>query len=217
MKTDVKKAYIVAAIMSILLYSLGILTGFFVQKSTVDYTEERIDSLQRRVENLQLEYVYLNTLGERLSCDSTSILVDDATKEVWSIGRELVSLDRSSQKTKKFESLKRDYSLLSVRAWILNTYLNDKCKKNTAIVLYFYSVPCDECIEQGHILDALRENYFKENLTIFVLDSNIDEAIVQTLKKTYNINKTPAIVIGNSTYLGLIEKDRLQETISRNF
>ena len=126
MKTEIKKAYVIAAIMSLVLYSLGILTGFFVQKSTVDYTEERIESLQRRVENLQLEYVYINTLGERLSCDSISILVSDSTAGVWSIGRELVSLERSGQKTRKFEGLKKDYSLLSARAWILNTYLNEQ-------------------------------------------------------------------------------------------
>lgn len=214
MKKDIKHAYVIAAIMSLVLYFLGVLTGLFVERSVTKFAEERIEILQRRIENAQLEYVYINALGDKLPCNSLSILVEQTTKEVWDISRELVELENRGEKGEKFYNLKRDYSLLSVRAWILNTYVQERCKKDNIIILYFYSIPCSECVEQGYILDNLRENYFKDKMLVFVLDANIDEPIVQTLKKTYNVNTAPSIVIGNTTYSGLTEKEMLLDIIS---
>ncbi|HDI72853.1 MAG TPA: hypothetical protein ENF58_01830 [Candidatus Altiarchaeales archaeon] len=202
------RIYLVAAILSLFFYIVGVISGLFIEKSMTDYTEEKVKSLQRRVENLQLEYAYLSIIGEDLSCDSLSLLVSETTKKVRDLGREL--------ETEKgdFEDLRRDYALLSTKAWILNRYMKDKCGNNVVVVLYFYSVPCQECIEQGHILDELREKNFHDKLIVFVLNADLDEPIVNMLKKTHNISSTPALVIEDKTYKGLIERERLKEIIS---
>jgi thiol-disulfide isomerase/thioredoxin len=114
------------------------------------------------------------------------------------------------------DELAKDYSLLSVRAWILNSYVNEKCKENKVTLLYFYSVPCKSCIEQGKILDELREKTFQSKIRVFVLNINYNETIVQILKKTYNITETPSIVIGSSTYTGLTDKEKLSEIIEKH-
>ena len=112
--------------------------------------------------------------------------------------------------------LEKDYSLLSVRAWILNSYVTEKCVEDKVVILYFYSVPCSDCIKQGNILDDLREKKFKDRLRVFVLNYDSDEEIVKVLKKTYNITETPSIVIGNSTYVGLMERDKLSDIILKS-
>lgn len=201
--------------MSLILYSAGILTGLFVQKSAIQQTEERVKALQRRLENVQLQYMYLSTMGKEINCDFLSVLVDDATKEVWDIGQELVSLQNQEDSQEIIDELAKDYSLLSVRAWILNSYVNEKCKEDKATLLYFYSVPCEDCIEQGEILDELREKTFQNKLRVFVLNVNYQEPIVQVLKKTYNITETPSIVIGDSTYSGLVDKEELSKIITK--
>jgi thiol-disulfide isomerase/thioredoxin len=215
MRKDVRNVYIIAAIMSLVLYSAGMFTGFFVEQSVIARTEERVKALQRRLENVQLEYMYLSTMGTEVKCDFLSVLVDDTTKEVWDIGQELVSLQGQNSQ-EKVDELAKDYSLLSVRAWILNSYVNEKCKENKVTLLYFYSVPCKSCIEQGKILDELREKTFQNKIRIFVLNVNYDETIVQILKKTYNITETPSIVIGSSTYTGLTDKEKLSEIIEKH-
>jgi len=124
-----------------------------------------------------------------------------------------VSLENQKSTSKRLSELEKDYSLLSVRAWILNSYVIEKCPEDKVVVLYFYSVPCPECIKQGNILDELREERFKDKLRVFVLNVDSDESIVQVLKKTYNITETPSIVIGDSSYVGLMERDKLSEII----
>ncbi|MEA3254900.1 MAG: hypothetical protein U9Q22_03585 [Candidatus Altiarchaeota archaeon] len=202
------KVYLAAAVLSLFFYTVGVLSGLFIEKSMTDYTEERVKSLQRQTENLQLEYAYISIIGRDLTCDSVSLLVGDTTKKVRDLGKEL------EDEGPDFDDLRRDYALLSTKAWILNTYMTEKCRKDRVVLLYFYSVPCEGCSEQGHILDELRDDHFKEKLMIFVLNSDLDEPIVNMLKTTHNVSKTPALVIGNKTYNGLIEKERLKEIIS---
>jgi len=200
--------------MSLIIYLSGIFTGFYIQKSTIEYTEQRIQLLQRRLENVQLEYMYLSTMGKDVSCNLLSVLVDETNKELWDIGKQLVSLENTKEDSERISELTSEYSLLSVRAWILNSYTTERCEENKVVILYFYSVPCSECIQQGRILDELREKTFKDKMRVFVLNTNSNEAIVQDLVKTYDIVKTPSLVVGNSTYIGLVDKDELKNIIT---
>jgi len=153
-------------------------------------------------------------MGKEVSCNLLSMLVEGATREVWDIGRQIVQLENEGTNPERLSELTSDYSLLSVRAWILNSYVNQKCEEEKIVILYFYSVPCSECIQQGNILDELREEVFGNKMRVFVLNVNSNESIVQDLVKTYDVIETPSIVIGNSTYVGLVNKDKLEDVIS---
>jgi len=221
-----KRAYFAAALLSLFFYLVGVMSGLFIENTLLEYTEGKIDfiqrrienlpsdkdymSLQRRTENLQLEYAYLSMIGKNLSCNSLSALVDDTTKKVRELGRDIEKV-----KGKDFDSLRRDYALLSTKAWILNNYVKERCKRDMVVILYFYSVPCPDCIEQGHLLDNLTEEEFKDKLIIFVLNSDLDEPIVNLLKQSHNITETPSLVVGDRTYKGLISKDNLTRIISK--
>jgi len=202
------RAYLAAAVLSILFYLMGIFSGLLIERSNLDYTEERAKSLQRQMENLQLEYAYISIAGQNLSCDSLSVLVSETTDRVRVLGKKLE--DKSSSN----EDDLREYVFLSTKAWLFNNYIKERCSRDTVVILYFYSVPCAECIEQGHILDAVRETYPQDKVIVFVINSDIDEPIVNTLKKVNSISKTPSIVIGGKTYDGLVPAERLAGIIS---
>ena len=53
-------------------------------------------------------------------------------------------------------------------------------------------------------------------MVVFVLDSGLNMPLVQTLVKSHNITKTPAMVIGSDIYQGLIERDELNGIICKN-
>jgi len=206
-----KHVYLFAALLSLVLYTFGIFTGIYLQKNTERVIEKRLDEIEKSIENTQLEYLYITSLGDKISCDALRTMIEDTTSNVWRIGRELTELEGS--KSEKFFELKKQYSLLSVRAWILNNYLNEKCKDKKIILLYFYSLPCPDCERQGKELDELRE-YFKDDIKIFVLDGGLDIPIITTLKKTYGVNITPSIVFGNKTFSGFISKEELVKKLS---
>jgi len=212
MKKERKRAYFFAAILTIVLYLAGIFTGVFIQRAEENQLKLKTEDLKRSIENTQLEYFYLNSIGDKIPCNSLSILINETTENVRKIGQELVEIEKSKE---NIDSLKKEYSVLSVKGWLLNNYLKEKCYLNDHVILYFYSVPCEKCIKQGNILDQLRENKVK-NMKVFVLDVNVDEPIVQTLKKTYNITATPAIIINEKKYEGLIQQEELEKLIIKN-
>jgi thiol-disulfide isomerase/thioredoxin len=211
MKRQYKNVYVFAAVLSIVLYALGILTGIYLQKNTERVVERRLDEIEKSIESTQLEYLYITSLGDKISCDALRTMVDDTTNNVWQIGQQLIELEGS--KNDRFFELKKQYSLLSIRAWIFNNYLNDKCKDDKIILLYFYSIPCPDCEKQGKELDELRGD-FKDDIKIFVLDGGLDLPMINTLKKTYGINVTPSVVFGNKTFSGFISKEELVKALS---
>ncbi len=208
-------AYLAASVMSAFFFIFGVTTGILINQSSSEYTTEQIAALQGRVENAQLEYIYLNTMGETIGCESMSSLIDASTNDVWSIGRELVELEKKGASDKTYSKLKRDYALLSVKAWILHSYVREKCNMTSPVVMYFYSIPCDECVAQGLILDDIRQNNFP-NMKIFVLDYGQKEGIIDAVKSSHNLTRTPAIIIGNQTYQGLHTKEELMRTLNHS-
>ncbi|MBN2250451.1 MAG: hypothetical protein JW724_00060 [Candidatus Altiarchaeota archaeon] len=207
-KMQKSKAYFVAAVLSLSFYLFGFLSGFLLESSVTDYTAEREKSLQRQMENLQLEYAYLSMAGD-LNCDSLSALVSENTEKVRGLGRAL------ENESESFDELKREYAFISTKAWLLNSYMKEKCGDDRVVVLYFYSVPCDDCVTQGHILDDLVAGDYNGRVIVFVLNADLDEPIINMLKSTNKVSTTPALVIGSKTYNGLVKEDSLRDILSR--
>ncbi|MFH8080558.1 MAG: hypothetical protein QXO84_01625 [Candidatus Aenigmatarchaeota archaeon] len=211
MKAAYKKAYLFAAILSMILYLLGIYTGILLQKNVEASIERRLKEIEKNIENTQLEYLYISNFGEKIPCNSLKMMVDETNKRLWDIGKELEKLESNES---KFMETKKQYMLLSVRAWMLNVYLKERCKDDSLILLYFYSIPCDDCIKQGKILDDVRDNIFKERMKVFVLDAGLGLPIIDTIKKSYNVTTTPFIVFENKTFSGLTSKEEIIGALS---
>jgi len=207
------RLYLAAGIISLVLYLSGILTGAYIQGSGEKSAEQKAKDIQRQVENVQLEYTYLNTMGKELSCEFLKVLESRTAQNLWKIRDELVSFEGKENIPQSIKELERDYFLLNVKAWLLNTFVNDKCGQEGVTILYFYSIPCSECAEQGRVLDELREEILKSKMRVFVLNANMDEEIINILKDTYKVNQTPALIIGNSTYTGFTSKDELMRIL----
>jgi thiol-disulfide isomerase/thioredoxin len=109
--------------------------------------------------------------------------------------------------------VKEKYSYLSIRSWMISSYLKSKCKDDDIILLYLYSIPCPDCEREGMILDELREES-GGRLKVFVVDGGLDLPIIKTLKKVYSVNTTPFIVAENKTFSGFIGKEGLMRELS---
>lgn len=213
MKKTIKNAYITAFLISVFLFITGIMIGYRIQKSVYDKTEEKINSLQNKMEDIQLQYIYLNILDNKTDCEFGSILLDETTKELWDISKELTS-EKSSIPKEDMQNIEKKYFLLSAKAWILNSYINRNCEQDSIPILYFYSVKNRDCEIQGKILDDLQDSEFKNKIRVFVMNIESEEKIVQTIKKTYNITVTPTLIINEKKYERLTEKNTLEQILS---
>jgi len=211
---NLKIVYAVAGVLSLTLFVGGFVTGYYLQTTTLNLVEGDISSIRSDLGKIQDEYI-LFSLGGNESCKVLPGLSNDIASRLRSVADELVRLENSGQTGKTFSDLKKDYASLSVRDWILKSNIKDNCQEDIVPILYYYSIPCPDCIEQGNILENLTDTY-KHKIVVFVLDSGLDIPLVQTLVKSHNITKTPAIVIGSDIYQGIIERDELNKIICKN-
>ncbi|MCK4714503.1 MAG: thioredoxin family protein, partial [Candidatus Aenigmarchaeota archaeon] len=109
-----------------------------------------------------------------------------------------------------YEQLKKDYMELSLKAWLLSLSVRDKCGSEKTPLLYFYSRDCEDCIEQGEILDNVRAS---GEVLVYTIDLNLDSEPVSIVREAYGIESTPAIIIGEDSYQGLVSQARLLNAI----
>ena len=142
-----------------------------------------------------------------------SLLEESSCKDVGTgtLSTELGTLEEKLAYTEKdrgsddveVQTLKRYYSLLEIKDYLLMNKISEKCKNTPISIIDFYSIDnrCSDCEKEGYVLTRLREEY--PELRVYSFDYNIDLSAVKTL---ISINKVkdelPAIVINDKVYYG---------------
>lgn len=113
-------------------------------------------------------------------------------------------------------SLKRYYSLLEIKDYLLNKRISEKCGKESYFIIYIYSNEgdCPDCTEEGYVLTYLREKY--PDLRVYSFDKNLDLSAVKTLLSIFNIDgELPAIILNEKVYYGLKKKEELESLLPK--
>ena len=111
-------------------------------------------------------------------------------------------------------TLKRYYSLLEIKDYLLMNRIGVKCKKTPVSIIYFYSTnnDCPDCEKEGYVLTRLRETY--PDLRIYSFDYNLNVSAVKTLISINKVkNQMPALVIQDETYYGFQSIDDLEKAV----
>jgi hypothetical protein len=218
-----KRLVFAAGILTIILYFLGIVTGYFIQANILSKTEEELKRVQeeffvykQNLENVQLEQLYLTTHKGELSCKILASIIDEMYDNLayfWSrLPSKLEVYEKYSEVQPEYVKLKRDYTLLSIRAWLLSLSVKEKCGEDVIPALYFYSKDCDTCIEQSYVLDELKKE--NPNFSAFIVDYNLDEPIVRIIIRTYNVTEVPSFIINDKLYSGFQNLTQMRRIIS---
>jgi hypothetical protein len=110
-------------------------------------------------------------------------------------------------------NLKRYYSLLQMKDYMLTKELASRCKVKPVTILYFYSNECSECTKQGYVLTELRAKY--PRLRIYAFDSGLDLSAIKTLEALNNISDTrPSLVIDQQAYAGFKSQDDIETILA---
>lgn len=100
-------------------------------------------------------------------------------------------------------SLKKQYSLLEIKDYLLMQQISQKCSKLKPVyILYFYSNEgdCPDCSRMGEVLTYLRQTY--PGLRVYSFDYHLDLSALRTLETLRKINPTeaqslPGLIVNN--------------------
>lgn len=209
-----KKRYLIAGILTVVIFSVGILIGMGMDEQRLSYLKDINRRQEVEIASLQLQYVYLNQLSPETFCTVS----DKAIKNnLYKLDEILSQLENFKKKTtfneESYRWLQRQYIIYNLRYWFLIERRKELCNKTFVTALYFYTEKCDQCELQGFILTQLRRSY--NNLLVFPLNLDINEPMVQILKERYNITSVPSVVVDGEVHEGFVEYSEMKEIIGK--
>ena len=191
-----------------LIFLFGILMGQMIN----EYKMSEFSTQQRNLRTYLLSLTLQTELASKYICD---IDVFGLTREKVKMGQELDFLEnRLGKDNDGIIELKKEYSLLSIRQWLLVEKTKEVCDRDITTILYFYSnvENASICESQGYILDYLYRKY-PESVAIYAFDRDIDTPALNTIKSIYDITEVPSLVINGKLYPGLQGKEKIESII----
>lgn len=136
------------------------------------------------------------SLLEEASCENLTE-GNVLSREVSTLGDKVaVTEERLGSDDAQVLQLKKQYTLLQIRDYLLTKRLAEACDLEPVVVLYFYSNEgdCPDCDRAGAALSYLRETY--PALRVYSFDYNLDLGALSTLIAVEKIKAPfPAFVI----------------------
>ena len=178
---------------------------------------QRIAEIKSIEGNISMDILSSETQFALLK-DSSCKAIDHSTafsEELNTLAQKLSYMEDSlGTNNAEVVSLKKYYSLLQVKDYLLVKQVKEKCGVKPIIVTYFYSNAgnCDDCVREGYVLTKLREEF--PELRIYAFDYNLDLSVVKTMKSIYGVKNTlPALTIWDENYYGFKSADDIEKII----
>lgn len=210
------KKYIYTFLITAFIFGTAILaSNYFSQKKM-----NEIKNIESRIAVDILASETQFSLLSELSCrDISSSLL---SKELATLGDKLSYTETNrGADDEEVLNLKKYYSLLQIKDFLLMQKINDRCGGKTLSIMYFYSnekkntpdqSSCEDCEKEGFVLTRLRQEY--PELRVYSFDYNLDLSTLQTLISIYDIkDNQPALLINEKVYYGFKSIDEIKEII----
>ena len=98
----------------------------------------------------------------------------------------------------KVVSLKKYYTLLQIKDYLLTKELYNRCGTHIVSILYLYQDGCPECVKQSIVLDDLANTY--PEIRVYWIDKDLQTPALDTLMSILKIKNSPSIVIKDKVY-----------------
>ena len=207
------KKYLLAFLITALLF----ISVFFLSNSITNNKLSQLKGIQDKIsiDILSSETEY--SLLSELSCKNIS---DSALSgQLDELGNKLEWSQQNIGATDEVNALRKFYSLLEIKDYLLMKKISSRCGVKSAFILYFYTTAqnCSECEKQSLVLSSLREKY--PELRVYSFDFSTDLSAVKAMLNIYKVEDTklPALVIDDELLTGFQGIDSLDKTVNESF
>ena len=206
MNTNTQKYIIV------FLLTCGIFGGsWFLSNYASQRKFAELQSIQNKVsvDVLASETQY-SLLEQTASCEE--IDNTELSSEIGSLAEKLNYSEQNVGNPDDITLMKKQYTILEVKDFLLTKRMSDKCGKKFITILYFYGndKTCTDCEKEGFVLDALRQKY--PLLRVYSFDNSLDLSTIKALRGIYKIDGTvlPALVVEGKTLTGFQKMEDIE-------
>ncbi len=220
-KLDVWR-YIAAGIITIIIFSLGLMLGMLIDIQRAEWAKSEISKQEVELLSLNLQNQILMNLETRSNstCKALKVALTDAVVNLNKALDKFIKYKQEAQiNPDKDNLIEREYAIANIRYWLIARNYKRYCQPADLVtILYFYSDNCERCPDQGVLLTYFKR-LFGERLLVFPIHSDIKEQehLISMLEVYYNITSYPSIVIEDKVYPGVFSRDLLKQLICNSF
>lgn len=189
-------------------------TAFYVSTSLND---RRLEDIRSIGEQISIDILSSETQFSLLSESSCKDLSGGSvlSGEINSLAGKLsYTEEKLGSENEEVTKLKRYYSLLEIKDYLLMKRVASKCGVKPITILYFYSNEgdCPECEKAGYVLTYLREQY--PELRVYSFDYHLNLSALRTLISIFSVEpKLPAMVVGEKVIYGFTSLTDMESKI----
>ena len=209
---DWKKYLIVFLITVGLFFTASYLSNYF--------GDQKINQLKTIQDKIAIDILSSETqfsLLSELSCKNISDSVFSG--ELGELGNKLEWSQKNLGATDEVAYLKKYYSLLQIKDYLLAKKISARCGVKSAFILYFYTTAanCGLCEEESLVLSTLRLKY--PELRVYSFDYSTDLSAVKAMLQIYKIKDTalPALVVDDDVLTGFHDINELEARVQKSF
>lgn len=194
------------------------LTAFYI---AARFDAQRVADIRATQEAVSINILSLETQFDLLGSLSCSTLSDNPvlSEELNTLASRLsVAEENLGHNDTQVISLKKQYSLLEIKDYILMQEISEKCAKfNPVYIIYFYSNDgdCSDCGKMGDVFTYLRQTY--PGLRVYSFDYHLDLSALRTLITLRKVNAEeglPAFAVNkNAPVYGFKTLQEMEELI----
>ncbi len=209
---DWKKYLIVFLITASIFFTAIYLSNYFGNK--------KLSQLKTIQDQISIDILSSETQFSLLSELSCKNINDSAfSLELGELGNKLEWSQDNLGATEEVSYLRKYYSLLQIKDYLLAKKVSERCGVKSAFILYFYTSldNCRECKKQEIVLNSLRAQY--PELKVYSFDYSTKLGAVESMLQIYKIKDTalPAVVVDDEVLTGFRSIDELKTRIEKSF
>lgn len=203
------KKYILTFIITVAIFATALYASNY-------FSEKRLAEVKSIQDKIAIDILSSETQFSLLEASSCKFVGSTSLSSELSSLEEKLAIteqDRGADDS-EVQSVKRYYSLLQIKDYLLMQKIAEKCKTSPLSIVYFYSNKgdCADCEKQGYVLTRIRQDY--PEVRVYAFDYNLDLSALQTLISINKIeNKLPALMINEDVYYGFQDVTELEKNI----
>lgn len=204
--------YTLVFFITITLFVVVYMLANFIYDQRIAQVKNIEDNINRNILESEIQYALLADVScENEEAGGNALLID----ELNNLTKRLSYMEEQRGITDpEVVSLKKYYSLLQVKDYLLLKERTKLCGEKPLSILYFYSNKgdCIDCVKMGYVLTSMREDYDK--LHIYAFDYNLELSVIKTLKTIYKLeDNMPVLIINRKPYYGFKDREEIEALI----
>jgi hypothetical protein len=205
------KLYISAFVITLGIFIFALFSSNFINEKKTEELKTSEDKIAVDILSFETQFDLL----KEASCESFTKA--PLREELGNLNSKLLFMEQQlGIDNSEVASLKRYYSVLEIKSYLLSKKMNEQCKNNGVYILYFYSTKdCPECVIQEYILRAIKDKY--PQIEIYSFDYMLDLPAIETLITLHNVPKTPPIIDINDNLYAPFDNLSAMETVLEPF